>query len=110
VRRIECGAVPVYQPGLFGLRLKNFQQSLPHAVTRPAYKSVVAGLPRTVSCWNVAPWRARLKRHKIPLIPPDGQHTHAHDAGEAANEGTAAAIAVQFGQFGSSPYDLSSII
>lgn len=65
VRRIKRRTVPICQPGLFSLRLKNLQQSLPYAVTRPAYESVVAGLPRTVSCWNIAPRRTR------PQTPQD---------------------------------------
>ena len=56
---VESCTIPVNQTGLIGCFLHHLEQALPGTIARPAYKSIVASLPRSVAWRDVTPTRAR---------------------------------------------------
>jgi hypothetical protein len=67
VSGVERSAVPIDQAGLIGCRLHDLEQALPRAVARPAYETVIVGLPSPVVGWNVAPGRTRPQTPHDPI-------------------------------------------
>ena len=53
------------------------EQTLPGTVSMPANEAIVAGLPRTVAFWYVAPGRASPQPPQDAVYDPDGGHAIA---------------------------------